>query len=107
MNILYPTEVPSTWLHPLEWRKQDFLPQARAMKLAARTGVHDTAYPGKLFPGLQSLHHGQLLRQRAPTQEACLQLKFWWEVLIQTVRHFFFQSKTMANVFPRALVKNL
>lgn len=84
------------------------------MKLATRTDVYDTACPGRLFPGLQCLLPGQLLRQRAPTQEACLQLKFLVGSFNQNSSPFFgffcfFQYKTMANatVFSRAPIKNL
>lgn len=89
MNILYPAEVPSTWLHLLDWQKKYFLPQGRTMKLATRTDVFDTACPGRLFPGLQCLPHGQLLRQRTPTQEACLQLKFLVGSFNQNCSFFF------------------
>lgn len=81
------------------------------MKLAARTDVCDTACPGRLFPGLQCLPAGQLLRQRAPTQEACLQVKFLVGSFNQNSLFvfLFFQTETMENVivFSRALIKNL
>lgn len=66
--------------------------------------MSDTAYPGRLFPGLQCLPAGQLLRQGAPTQEACLQLKFLVGSLNQNGTSFCFSNRDRGKCY--SLVKS-